>query len=152
MVSAKESFLAAVNWFLRKKGHGAQAALADGVGFLRSYVSRALSGTRTPAIEFMEKVAIYYNMSLSEFLSFGEALAQGRPVCPFCHDLKVATPEERAAEIVSRTNSDIGIDGCLVSYRPDGWDEYVAGKITATEFYWKYLSELEALIERVKRL
>lgn len=62
------------------------------------------SGERTPAIEFMEKVAIHYNMSLSEFLSFGEALAQGRPVCPFCHDLKGATPEDRAAEIVSRTN------------------------------------------------
>ena len=110
------------------------------------------SGERTPAIEFMEKVAIHYNMSLSEFMSFGEALAQVRPVCPFCHDLEGTTPEERAAEIVSRTNSDIGTDGCLISYRPDGLDEYVAGKITATDFYWKYLSELEALIERVKRL
>ena len=37
MVSAKDSFLAAVNWFLRKKGHGAQAELSEAVGFLRSY-------------------------------------------------------------------------------------------------------------------
>ncbi len=60
VASAKEQFLAATNWHLRRKGHGAKADLAEGTGFLRSYVSRALTGSRTPAVDFMEKTANYY--------------------------------------------------------------------------------------------
>ena len=40
----------------------------------------------------------------------------------------------------------------MVAYRPDGWDEFVAGTIAATDFYWRYVQELEALIERVKKM
>ena len=74
----QKQFIAALNFLLKKKGHGAQAKLAKTLGIDRSYLNAIVKGRAPGPQEKKDKIAAYFNLHYESMLSLGRWLLSGR--------------------------------------------------------------------------
>lgn len=151
-MSATKAFQAALKAFIDKDGYGSQSQLAEKAKVDRHQLNRLVHGRANASAATMDRIAEHFGLTLGEFLRIGESLLRGEPFFPYMDKVRDLPKEKQAEEIIKLVNEDIGLQGCLRHYRPDGWSRFVSGKITAVEFYQMYLKELEVLIETIKGL
>lgn len=138
------------------KRHGwlknTQKVLAQKLNYTSTHLSQVFSGKRTAGPELQEKIAEEFGVHVEEIIRIGRNILEGKGFFPFTREIEElpAHSEEQAHKIVMLTNRQFGIEGHLKEYRPEGWSDFVSGKISVSEFYSRYANELQALIKAIK--
>lgn len=129
-----------------------QKELSKDLGYTPTHISQVFVGKRTPSIDLMEKMSIAFGFNVEDIVRIGRSILDGKGFMPFIGQLDdlPLNSEAMARRIVKLTNRAFGIEGHLLSYRPSGWDSFVAGKISVVEFYSGYAKELSDIIELIR--
>lgn len=76
---AQKQFIAALNFLLKKEGHGSQARLARALKIDSGYLNNILKGRTPGSQEKKEKIASYFNRHYESMLSLGRWLLSDLP-------------------------------------------------------------------------
>lgn len=76
---AQKQFVTALNFLLKKKGHGSQARLARTIEIDSGYLNNIIKGRTPGPQEKKEKIASYFNLHYESMLSLGRWLLSGYP-------------------------------------------------------------------------
>jgi transcriptional regulator with XRE-family HTH domain len=151
--SQAECFQAGIRAF---RDHGwmreKQKDLSKRIGYTPTHISQVFKGKRSPSLDLMEKMSIEFGLNAEDVIRVGRSILERKGFFPFYGQIDdlPSNSEAQARRIVKLTNRAFGIEGHLLSYRPALWDEFIAGKISASEFYDGYSKELQELIDALK--
>lgn len=148
--TALKCFYAVLEAYFRRNERGSQARVAKQIGMDRSQFNRLISRQDRSDVNLMEEIASVLGLSFVELIYNGERILEGKPFFPFHDQLKGLSREEQAFKIVDLTNNELGVQGCLSAYRPSGFDDFIDGNIGVAEFYERYLSDVEAVIDETE--
>jgi hypothetical protein len=158
--SAAECFRAALVHFLNKDGYGAQVALARAIGRGTKHLNDVVQRRRNASMEFQERVALFYDMTLEEMLAHGRhILREGIEPFPYADEVK-KFPErrDRAEFIYEKAIEEAGLkenrffSGRLLrDVMPADLDVYVRGSMKDYELYTKTKEELKLIAETVNK-
>lgn len=158
--SAAECFRAALVYFLSNKGYGAQVALARAIRRGTKHLNDVVQGRRNASMEFQERVAAFYDMTLEEMLARGRRiLREGVETFPYADEAK-KFPErrDRAEFIYEKAIEEAGLkenrffSGRLLrDVMPKDWDVYVRGSMKDYQLYTRTKAELKSIAETVNK-
>jgi transcriptional regulator with XRE-family HTH domain len=129
-----------------------QKDLAQRIGYTTTHISQVFQGKRKASPDLQEKLAQEFGLQIENVIKAGRDILDGRGFMPFIGQIDdlPAHSEAQARRIVTLTNRAFGIEGHLLLYRPELWDSFVSGKVSAIEFYSGYAEELQRLIAAIK--
>lgn len=135
------------NWIKKQ-----QKEIAKEIGYTECHLAQVMNGKREPGISLQDMLAKIYGMNAEDVIRIGRSMLEGKGFLPFIGQVEhlPANSEEQARVIIELTNRQYGIEGLLQGYMPQGWDDFLARKITCEQLYDVYANELELLIKRVR--
>lgn len=122
------------------------------IGRTPTHVSQIFNCKRRASVDLQEKMSQEFGLHAEDVVRVGRMILEGKGFFPFIGQIEdlPANSEAQARKIVKMTNRAFGVEGHLLSYRPALWDEFVAGKISASQFYDGYSKELQELINAIR--
>lgn len=83
-MKAQNAYIAALNFFLKKRGRGTEVSLSIDTGISQSHLNRIKRGERFGSIKTLEKIANALGSSYSEMVMLGEKLLGGDQIETDC--------------------------------------------------------------------
>lgn len=128
-----------------------QKAIAKDIGYTTTHIDQVFRGNRYASQKLQDALSAEYGVLTENVIKIGRMIDDGKGFFPFFGQIEhlPTNSEEQAREIVRLTNKAFGIEGLLLSYKPEGWDDFIKGNKSAIDFYQEYSLELNAVVEAI---
>ncbi len=157
--STAECFQAALQEFIRDKGYGAQAVLAEAVSRSTKHINDVLHGRRSASLDLQERIASHFRMTPEEMVSLGRRiLLEKAGLYPEGADRVPSDPAERADRVLRRAIGEVGLAGnpffrdrALKEVMPEDYEEYVSGRMNDFELYKRTMDQIKTVHDKTSR-
>jgi transcriptional regulator with XRE-family HTH domain len=130
-----------------------QKAIAKDLGYTTTHISQVFQGKRKPSETLQEGLAKEYGINVEDVIRIGRNIIEGYGFFPFYGQVEQlpSNSEAQAHRIVELTNRQFGIEGMLLGYQPEKWNEFMDGRISMATFYESYAGELKTIVAALEK-